>query len=108
MRFKKIYIEINNTCNFSCSFCIHTNRCKKYMSVDEFKHIINEIKAEGACLTISKLQINGNDIIALGANGAEIGQILRKLLSDVVDEEIENEKTALVKRAAQLYKSMKH
>ena len=44
MRFKKIYIEINNTCNFSCSFCIHTNRCKKYMSIDEFKHIINEIK----------------------------------------------------------------
>ena len=44
MRFKKIYIEINNTCNFSCSFCIHTNRCKKYMSVEEFKHIIDEIK----------------------------------------------------------------
>ena len=44
MKFKKIYIEINNTCNFSCSFCIHTKRNKKYMSIDEFKHIIDEIK----------------------------------------------------------------
>lgn len=44
MRFKKIYIEINNTCNFNCSFCIHTTRKKKYMSIDEFKHVINEVK----------------------------------------------------------------
>ena len=44
MKFKKIYIEINNTCNFSCSFCIHTDREKKYMSIEEFKHIIKEIK----------------------------------------------------------------
>lgn len=44
MRFKKIYIEINNTCNFNCSFCIHTNRKKEFMSIENFSHIINQIK----------------------------------------------------------------
>lgn len=77
----------------------------EYLAKSE--EIINELKAEGACLTVSKLKISGNDIIALGAKGVEIGKILNKLLSDVVEEKIENEKTALVKRAAQLYKSMK-
>ncbi|MBE6124601.1 MAG: radical SAM protein [Erysipelotrichaceae bacterium] len=44
MRFKKVYVEINNTCNFNCSFCIHTERKKELMSIEKFSHIINEIK----------------------------------------------------------------
>lgn len=43
-RFKKIYIEINNTCNFNCSFCIHTKRKKEFMTIENFKIIINSIK----------------------------------------------------------------
>lgn len=44
MKFKKIYIEITNTCNLSCHFCIQNQRKAKMMTIDEFKHIINEIK----------------------------------------------------------------
>jgi radical SAM protein with 4Fe4S-binding SPASM domain len=44
MRFKRIYLEITNKCNLSCSFCTPVLREKKSMSVEEFKYIINQIK----------------------------------------------------------------
>lgn len=43
-RFKKAYIEITNSCNLNCSFCPKTTREKKFLEVDEYKKIINEIK----------------------------------------------------------------
>ena len=43
MKFKKVYIEITNKCNLSCSFCGNNKRDKLFMSVSQFKHIINQI-----------------------------------------------------------------
>lgn len=43
-RFKKIYVEITNSCNLKCSFCPETKRVKEFMSVENFEHIINEVK----------------------------------------------------------------
>ena len=43
MRFKKVYIEITNTCNLNCSFCIKDNRKKKEMSIDEFETVLKKI-----------------------------------------------------------------
>lgn len=43
-KFKKVYVEITNSCNLSCSFCPLTKRVKKTLSIDEFKHIIEQIK----------------------------------------------------------------
>ena len=43
-RFKKIYIEITNACNLNCSFCIKNKKKTKYLTIDEFKTIINKIK----------------------------------------------------------------
>lgn len=42
-RFKKIYIEITNSCNLSCSFCSKTKRSIKFMTKEEFEHILQEI-----------------------------------------------------------------
>lgn len=42
--FKKVYIEVTNSCNLSCPFCLKSNRAKRSLSIDEFKHILNEIK----------------------------------------------------------------
>lgn len=44
MRFKRIYIEITNVCNLKCSFCPPHNRENKFMSFEEFKLILSEIK----------------------------------------------------------------
>lgn len=44
MKFKKIYLEITNTCNLFCDFCIKNDRKIKMLSFDEFKIIIEKIK----------------------------------------------------------------
>ncbi len=43
-RFKKIYVEITNSCNLKCSFCPESKREKEFMTIDNFEHIINEVK----------------------------------------------------------------
>lgn len=43
-KFSKIYVEITNICNLKCEFCLETKRKKKFMSIAEFEHIINQIK----------------------------------------------------------------
>ena len=42
--FKKIYVEITNKCNLSCSFCPGTKRPGKFLDAAEFSHILKEIK----------------------------------------------------------------
>lgn len=42
-KFKQIYVEITNICNLNCSFCPKNSRPKKFMSVDEFDTITDEI-----------------------------------------------------------------
>lgn len=41
---KKVYVEITNNCNLSCSFCPHNKRESKCMSMDEFKIILEKLK----------------------------------------------------------------
>lgn len=43
-KFKRVYIEITNICNLSCSFCPLNKRDKKFMDADKFEHILKEIK----------------------------------------------------------------
>jgi len=40
--FKKIYIEITNVCNLKCKFCPESNRKKEFMTVENFKKIIEK------------------------------------------------------------------
>lgn len=43
-RFKKVYIEITNSCNLDCHFCPKTNRKLKMMTENEFERILEQIK----------------------------------------------------------------
>ena len=44
MKYKRIYIEITNQCNLTCEFCAKSHRPKRFMSVDEFKMICEQIR----------------------------------------------------------------
>ncbi len=63
---------------------------------DEIEAMLDEILAENACLTVKDLAVNGNDLMALGITGKDIGKTLDALLSQVLDETLPNEKEALL------------
>lgn len=46
-KFKRIHIEITNSCNLSCSFCPPSNRAHKSMSVLDFKEIMTKVEGHG-------------------------------------------------------------
>ncbi len=41
--FKRVYIEITNACNLSCSFCPTTSRKLEFMEVSDFANIIKKV-----------------------------------------------------------------
>jgi tRNA nucleotidyltransferase (CCA-adding enzyme) len=63
----------------------------------QIEAILAEIKGENACLTLKDLAIGGRELMALGYSGPAIGQALNRLLELVLDEQVENEKNALLK-----------
>lgn len=42
--YKKVYVEITNNCNLNCSFCTHNKRQNKYISIDEFRIILDKLE----------------------------------------------------------------
>ena len=62
----------------------------------EIRRLAEEIRSENACLTLKDLAVNGHDLMDLGLKGKEIGNTLHRLLNLVLEEEIPNEKDALL------------
>lgn len=42
--YSRVYIEITNTCNMSCSFCHGSSREKRQMSLGEFARVVSSLK----------------------------------------------------------------
>lgn len=63
--------------------------------------ILNGILERGECVSLKELAIKGGDICAI-AQGPLIGQILSRLLEEVITERLPNERTALLRRAGEL------
>ena len=63
---------------------------------DRLQTILDEIEAENACLSLKDLAVKGNDLMALGYTGKDIGITLNKLLDLVLDEQLSNEKDTLL------------
>lgn len=51
-RYRRVYLEIANVCNLSCSFCPITERDKNYMSLEDFEKALREVAplADQVCL----------------------------------------------------------
>ncbi len=54
------------------------------------------VEAADECCTLSDLAVKGNDLEAIGLSGREIGSALEKALDMVIDEELPNEKEAIL------------
>ena len=59
--------------------------------------ILNALLAEDQCFQIRDLAVNGNDLMALGLKGRAIGQTLQKLLNLVIEEQVLNDRDALLR-----------
>ena len=67
--------------------------------IDEAESIIRTVLEKETCFSLKHLAVDGNDLLALGFRGKAIGQMLDALLTAVMDEEIPNEKAALLEEA---------
>ena len=65
----------------------------------EVRRLLAEILAEESCLGLKDLAVNGRDLMALGYAGPEIGRMLQRLLELVLDEQLPNDKAALLAAA---------
>ena len=43
-KFKRVYLEITNVCNLSCSFCPKTKRKYKFLDIKSYKNILKSLK----------------------------------------------------------------
>lgn len=69
----------------------------------QLRFVLDQVLAQGNCLRVKDLAINGNDLAHLGiAPGPQMGKILDTLLEMVLEETLENEKSALLLAAKEL------
>ena len=75
-------------------------------SIMQTKEIVSQILANNECFTLSTLEVDGSDLINENiAYGKEIGSILETLLDAVINEQVQNEKQALLQYATTLVKN---
>lgn len=67
--------------------------------VERIAQIMEDLLAKDACFSLRQLAVSGRDLLALGLRGPEVGEVLDRLLSAVVDGEIPNERSALLRVA---------
>ena len=63
---------------------------------DGIQQLLQVIAQENVCLSLKDLAVNGNDLLALGYTGRQIGVRLNRLLELVLEEKCENTKPALL------------
>ena len=79
-----------------------TDEIRENGDFGEIRRILEEIEAEDACLSLKDLAVNGHDLMAAGFTGPAIGKILNRLLALVLDEQLPNEKDALLQAAQEV------
>ncbi len=76
--------------------------------IQKLNNIAYEVLNSGQCFNLKLLNINGNDLIRLGAKPSEvIGKILNKMLTMVINDEIPNDRNVLLNKAEKLIKAYK-
>ena len=64
--------------------------------IDLGEKLLYEMLQKKRCILLKDLEVDGNDLMALGYSGREIGQTLQRLLRSVIAGEIENQREKLL------------
>lgn len=71
----------------------------KQVILDEVKRLYAQIIDRGDCLNLKHLAVNGSDLVRMGVRpGREVGDILARMLNDVLDVPSHNDKDYLLGR----------
>jgi len=73
----------------------HPDCAYRYAEFDEIQAMMQKVIDEQACFSVKNLAINGNDLLAKGLRGKQVGEVLQKSLNAVMDGEVLNEKSEL-------------
>ena len=68
-------------------------------TVDKQRELVEQARQAGAPTTQAAISVDGNDLLAMGLHGPQIGAILRRLVNDVVENPALNARDALMQRA---------
>ena len=64
---------------------------------------LQQLIVSGCCVDLKALAIHGEDLQAIGyIPGRQLGDTLQQLLEEVMDGQLPNERSALLRRAQQL------
>ncbi len=81
---------------------------KELEDIVKFYELVKALHEEHAAIRISELEVNGKDLIGAGLeSGRLMGNILKRLLDEVIDEKLKNNKAALLERAKELQNEFK-
>ena len=70
--------------------------------IEKAAQILDQLLAEGACVSLDQLAVRGGDLLALGFAGPAVGETLETLLDQVIEERLPNDRTALLEYARRL------
>ena len=70
----------------------------KQDQLDQVEALLETICQEGQCFTLAQLAVDGRDLTAQGLEGRAVGAALERLLEDVIEERVPNERLALLDR----------
>ena len=65
--------------------------------LDRVERAIRDVLTQSPCLTLKDLAVNGRDALAAGLRGPAVGLALQTLLNRVVEGELQNDRTALLR-----------
>ena len=74
----------------------HPDCAYRYAEFDEVQAKMQKVLDEQACFSVKNLAINGNDVLAKGLRGKQVGEALQRTLTAVIDGEVPNEKNELL------------
>lgn len=88
--------EVKRADNLGQAPAYHT----RLQDVEQIQRMMDDLLARDECVSLKQLAVNGRDLLGLGLHGPEIGAALEELLSAVVDGDLPNQRSVLL-RAAQ-------
>ena len=78
---------------FAQAESLFADRDKKYSEIEK---LIDRIVEEESCFSLKDLAVNGSDLVKMGFEGPEVGQILNTLLDMVIDGKVDNKTEQLI------------